>query len=223
MDDFDALFAATAANDDVVLAEQRPIVQRPNTTIDRGAEIPKTLDQSLANAAAKRDRALRDQARELGNASVSGVAGMLAALRAGKAIRPDAGMIDRIRLGRQARHLVTLEQGASNLNKLVGDYVRATPEIRSAMQDALVSGIKDAQRGLRDARGVVKHSSSQSVLTAYQESAGSISRSIQTIDAIGNAKRSGALDQVMADVKSTLERTSNHIRALVEQIRRFLG
>lgn len=223
MDDFDALFSPAAANDAVAVTARADSNQREPQSIDHTSVIPDALEHSLANAAARRDRALRDQARETSNTAVTGVAGMFAALRAGTAIRPDAGMIERMRLGLQSRRLSALEQNAKSLNKLVGDYVRASPELRPAMQDALVSGVKDAQRGLRDARGVVNQSSSESVLKTYQESVGSIARSVQSIDAIGNSKRSGALDQVMADMKSTLERTSNHIRALVEQIRRFLG
>lgn len=182
---------------------------------------PPTLTGSLLNAAAERDQKLkRDAAEQHRNIGQLGpVASLFAQLRIGGATRPDAGLLDRMRAGRQAVLMRRFESAAVALQTTAHEYVRAPANARAGMDGQISGALTEASRALRDVQSVVKSTSPTSVLELYQRGTLAMDRSVKAIDGVGNAQRSASFDQSMSRMKGVLSRAGEHVNTLL----RLLG
>jgi len=182
---------------------------------------PAALNGSLLMAAAQRDQKLRhemdEQQRNYGQ--LGPVASLFAQLRIGGATRPDAGMLERMRAGRQAVLMQRFEQAAVRLQTAASEYVRAPATARAAMDAQISAALTEASRALRDVQSVVKGTSPTPILETYQRGTLAMDRSVKAIDGVGNAQRTAVFDQSMSRMKGVLSRAGEHVNTLL----RLLG
>jgi hypothetical protein len=214
-----------AANDDVTSpTNSADSVMKGRADRSHASGTPEI--QSLADAAFLRDRKLQQdaiKASQIAQTNGGVVSTLFAQLRAGSAAKPDATMLERMRIGRSVRAMEALGGAARTLNVEVTAYVRGSAEQRIARLTKLSDAMDAARRALRDAKSVVTEKSPSTVLEQYQRDTLQVSRCLSAIDGTGNPARDTEFDQLMLKTKFTMKQATAHVEQLFASLSQLIS
>ncbi len=194
----------------------------------QGEEPPERVHQRAPSTAAALEELRQRQRREAAAQNQDGMngSGLLAYLRQmridsrmGKALHPEAGLMERWREGRVANTVERLKSQSEQVFRMAHAYKSVRDP---ALGAALEQKMRELSTTLRTATGMMSGKVSASVMERFELATSQVKRAVRVFDEAG-IRRTASLDRASAALKDSIGKAEAAIGKIADAVVRLLA